>query len=427
MGVGVFSDDFQETGSTFIVSGEYVSESDHNEYLDGLATDNEIIVDQCEDESWNFRHSKDPLPEKGDSYWSVGQHDQRKDALDAAFEKYDIYAPSYETWSQEQYDDFNSNFIAIVKRAGTELGLGISQYSDLHTRKVTRASFDSDFCEILNDPIKNMFSVGWRSWEHDFVIGIGASESTNFGSSYSWQDLLSKPDNQYFAPEIIIYSGKSPTRFGDDYQKMITAVEEYIRLSLMKDGIECSFKTSGYTTGSYELPDAKVVEERLLQLRETVSNWYSSITIDPSMRIANASSEELSEIINVINDDKECQSSLQIEIPLYSFSDKTILWIAPHDDNTAIASSICPVDLQNHFNGLPQTKGFSIIPRNEFTSDWFKAVQERINTGGRNSNGKLRIAVSAEEFHSATKEDITFGYGDEKIDLTPARKNKMKM
>lgn len=422
MGVGVYSDDFNGTGGTFCVSGPLATNDDYQEYLDNILAENpHLIIEEVADGDWNFRSSKDAKPPEGDSYWELGRYSSKNEAIQEACDYFDIHVFEFEAWSQDQYDTFNSDLIEIVKQAGDDLGLERSSDSDLGSRKLTRACFDDDFCELVKDPQKNMFAIGWRSWEHDFVIGIGAN------NTYDWQEHLSEPMTTYKAIQILEYSGKSPNKFITEYQEMIAAVEEYVRIILMESNIECSYKTSGYTTSPYSLPEQDQLESKKAELKATVNKWQESLYVEWNDALTNATAQDRLEILKAIDDNQDNQERFHIEVPIFNHADGTIYWIMPTEDGEVITNSVDSGGFKELMKDQPQTEGFSIIPRNERTESWFKSVQARINSGGRNAKGIMRIAFSGDEYTSVTKNDIVINFGDLKIELSQPKRTKMRM
>lgn len=424
MGVGVFDSNFNETGGTFLVSGPLAGNDDYADYIKSIRVENpNIIIDEADDTDWNFRSSEDPMPIKNDPYWKVGSFATEDDALSAACEKHDINIMLYEEWARQQYDDFNESLLYIVTQAGQELGLNVDNRNGFSS---SRASFDSEFSGLLSDPNKNMFAVGWRSWEHDFVIGVGASADET-SRNYSWQDILSTPDT--LASEIINAIGRSPKEFTEAYQKTIDAISLYIRISLMESKIECRFRTSGYTSGSYTLPDEAEIAGFKDALLKTVQQWHGHINLDRNHWLEKSSPEVRQEMLSAIESNIDCHEELKIHVPVFCHESGTVYWINALD-SLVVGTSADTANLASIQQSAKKFSGYSIIPRNESTEDWFRTYQAKANSSYRNYGDSLTLIASAEEYFAATKNEFSFKHdsnSDDVIEFTQTKRTKMRM
>ena len=188
MGVGVFRDTFHGTGSTINVSGPLFGDDGYEAYLEEVGEDDAI---------------------------------------------------SRETWEQDQYDQFNSDLVEVVRQVGDELDMTRSDSSEFSTSE--RAGFDKDFCLIASG---DLIGLGWRSWEHDFVVGIGSdAEWAQDGDLEEWRESLVL---RYHLPAQVVTNSCA---------EMSTAAALYTRLRLQQAGFDCRYPTSGYTSSAYDAPE----------------------------------------------------------------------------------------------------------------------------------------------------------------------------
>ena len=189
MGVGVFRDTFKGTGSTIIISGPLPDDDDYQAY-----------VDECDDDE----------------------------------------AMSQMDWEQDNYDQFNADLVNALRSIGRDLDMCLADSSVFSTTH--RAAFDSDFCAVVNDAL---LSIGWRSWQHDFVVGIG-SDVEWAGQADDIDDYREELIRSYHLPAKVVI---------ENYASLAEAAALYTRLSLQQSGFECRYPTSGYTSAEYTKPE----------------------------------------------------------------------------------------------------------------------------------------------------------------------------
>lgn len=325
MGVGVYESDFQGLGHTFGVSGPLLVEADYEQFM----------------------------KESG-----AGQ------------------AISFETWSQDQYDEANEELVAAVERACRELGFSIENRQGF---RAARADFDSDFVAIADDGV---VAVGWRSWESDFVIGIGPTRYADEKLGY---------DAEYAVREL----GRNPETFRAEYESQASAVEEFTRLSLLKLGLDCRYKTSGYTSAAYELPAN--VDARLAELKADIVAGTTKLTAGPSNALAQIDASERQKIVKTAVDERmvvvfpvaEIRGD-QRRLHLHAVSDD-------YPDGFAVVASMeAPKELYGYFRD--QGDGLTAIPRDARTESWFAAYQAYIR--------RADLIASADEIAAATGEAV---------------------
>lgn len=267
MGVGVFSSDFKGTGGTFLVDGLVGGEDEYRAYvLENLP------ASVMPFEEWKASVAEDP----------EASEDEYKDYL---FEVPSEEAVDFETWQTDQNMSLTSDIEAILATAARELGMTVST---ARGGRYERADFDGDFVLVGGD---QYVQIGWRSWQHDYVVGVGA-DSQVFG----W---VSEPSAH--SGEIIDRFGLTKDAFVGIYASLAEHVEEYVRLSLMQAGQDCRFKTSGYTASSYEAP-TEGFEAALEALRDSIKQLRGSFPLSFGDGIKTADWADREEIIKTVID-----------------------------------------------------------------------------------------------------------------------------
>lgn len=215
MGVGVFSDDFDGTGGTFIVNMPYTSEEE-------------------------FR-----------SLQESGEVDAETD---------------FETFSKAEYDDENLMLIEAIERVGGDLGLDVCKRKNewhFHPEYATSKNLDDDFFTVIND---SLVAIGWRSWETDLIVGIGAPKS-EYGR-------ITEKDYEDSVKEF----GVPPEKVAKIYNEMKDALFKFTLNRLLSEGFECSFRTSGYTSSRYKMEECDMddLAATVKQLHAQLSAMHSS-------------------------------------------------------------------------------------------------------------------------------------------------------
>ena len=328
MGVGVYESDFQGLGHTFGVSGPLLVEDDYEQFLKESGADLESV-------------------------------------------------PSFESWSQDQYDQANEELVGAVENACRELGFSIENRQAF---RAARAGFDSDFVAIADDGV---VAVGWRSWESDFVVGIGPTKAADEKLGY---------DAAYAVREL----GRDPETFRTEYESQASAVEEFVRLSLLKVGLNCRYKTSGYTSAAYVLTDA--ADARLAELKAEIVAGTAKLTASPSEALALIDASERQKIVKTAVDER-----MVVVFPVAEIKgDQHRLHLHVVSDDYAdgyavVASMEAPKELYGYFRG--QDDGVTAVPRDSRTEGWFASYQTSIR--------RADLVASADEIVAAIGEAVT--------------------
>lgn len=327
MGVGVYQSDFQGLGHTFLVTGPLLVEEDHEQYLKESGADPDTA--------------------------------------------------SFETWSQDQYDQANEELVSSVEQACRELGFLVENRDGF---RAARADFDSDFVAIADDGV---VAVGWRSWESDFVIGVGPTRRADERLGY---------DAEYAVREL----GRNPEAFRGEYEAQASAVEEAIRLALLKIGLECRYKTSGYTSATYTLPDG--ADDRIAALKNEIRAGTARLTADPSDALAQIDANERQKIIETAVNER-----MVVVFPVAEVNgDERRLHLHAVNEDYAdgyavVASMDVPKELLAYFHRLED--GVTAIPRETRTEDWFASYQASIR--------RADLVAAADEIAAAIGEPVT--------------------
>lgn len=206
MGVGVYSNNFTETGGTFLVDGP-----------------------DCSDDEYKAAHV-----------------DMDEDDV-----------PDLETWIQDQNDFQFSDMNEAITSALQAVGLVVGANS--------KRDFEHEFLVHTRD---RGFVIGTRGWEHDSVVGVWQDEEYGEYEGNVNGDVV----------EMALRAGVMPERLCARRRKIADDLLELIRLELQERGMDCRFKTGGYTSGQYPSLDADAHEQRFSELVTSIRadlDWAS--------------------------------------------------------------------------------------------------------------------------------------------------------
>lgn len=330
MGVGVFSDDFDGTGDTFIVRMPYTSEEE-------------------------FR-----------SLQESGEVDAETD---------------FETFSKAEYDDENLMLIEAIERVGGDLGLDVCKRKNewhFHPEYATSKNLDDDFVTVISD---DFLAAGWRSWETDLIVGIGAPKS-EYGR-------ITEKDYEESVKEF----GAPPEKVAKIYNEMKDAAFKFTLNRLLGEGFECAFKTSGYTSSNYVMEECDMddLAATVKQLHAQLSAMRSS----PDATSVNLSMSERAEMIRKLGDGESWSGASLLAVPVY------------HDGSVALAEipvgeiSSRRARLSAEIAGMMEAELARLgsdaapVPLNEATKAWF--AEEGRYAG--------LFLVSEDEFNAAHAEE----------------------
>lgn len=146
--------------------------------------------------------------------------------------------PSRESFLQDLYNSDEDDMINQVEEVLAGLGFDMAERGHLNLNVKNRAPFDSEFVYVGE---KESIAVGWRSWESDYVIGVGPSRQ--------WLDRMQDPEA--YADEIQEDTGRSAVEVHSAHMVAVEAVTSALIKHMTSMGIDCRYPTSGYTTAGY--------------------------------------------------------------------------------------------------------------------------------------------------------------------------------
>lgn len=332
MGVGVYESNFNGTGETFLVDGPLSTDDDYNFYVrNTIATEKGISVDK------------------------VVLEKDVNDVLDADFDDPDDYGTlSFEQWAQDDYDDFNRDMIMSVEEAADALGMPISVRDNF---RADRANFDGDFVQIAED---DYVEIGWRSWETDFVIGVAPSRQAK-----EWVE-----DGAYHTDDIVNETGLTPDEYAEKVANLVSQTASYLRVALSDAGLDLKYKTSGYTTSSYDREDKP--EEVLAELKETIQGLRN----DTQRSLSEVTSEQRVKLAKALMD-TDHRHDIEVMVPIYNKAAGQFILCDPSKDDNPRISAPKAEDVEAYLKTLDDVDGFVPVPVNENTGAWFKALQDK--------------------------------------------------
>lgn len=193
MGVGVFSSTFEGRGSTVLVSGTLCTREDYDAYRENF---------QGEDGD-----ESEPMP--------------------------------YEHWARQECDDDLANLAGALQSLAESLG-GTKAFLG---RRAERADFDHDFARLGSD---SHWEIGVRGWEHDHVVGVAVGGV--LGAA------MANPEGEAGIQAVLEFRA-TPAELSQRGDTLQDALAECVRFELMANGFDCRFKTSGYTSSAYTVPE----------------------------------------------------------------------------------------------------------------------------------------------------------------------------
>lgn len=266
---------------------------------------------------------------------------------------------SFESWAQMEYDDFSSNLIGSLKAYAREIGLTLVDRED--------REWNADH-EFVSLAVSDHVAVGCREWENDVVIGVWGRGPVGM--------VMGEPEAH--AETIIEGTGMSPAKAERLYFDLSYGVQEYIRLRLMQDGFQCRYKTSGYTSEAYTLPED--ADERIAKHREMIPRTIEVLSRAASLNILEADREERVAIAKAICEINEGylteRGPLHVQVPVYDRDEGVIRFVNPHSRNGLSEGHPVPDELADVVGDLKAIEHLAPIPRNERTESWFRKEQK---------------------------------------------------
>ena len=297
---------------------------------------------------------------------------------------------SRDEWDQDQYNQANETMIDVVESTCQEVGLYSVRNGTYGGR---RPDFSDEFTGIADG---DAFSVGWRSWEIDFVVAIGPSSGlAEVAEAIPGMEA-----------ETVIGHGMAPKVFKAAYDKTLGEFEQLIRYALLRAGLETARPTSSYTQSRDEAP--KDIEERIEALTASVKAGIARLTRPAEKAMAEASAEERVEMARAILDANpdDLEGLPQVLVATYIEGGSASLWQPDVQEGGLLVSATMPGELRGYMDTLPKAgDGIAAIPLNAETEAWFSARQAK-------SRGR-HVVISAEQYAEITGRDCVVHWRDD--------------
>jgi len=452
MGVGVYESDFGGAGSTFLIDGPLAKDEDYESYVKEevanalaepvrrvyeavaavissrdesisvvkqlllaasdagkpgrLDTKTLLIIAEYLDDlgiELDDDVAEEPAAKIGDVDIPVLSLTELRDATES-LDDLEFRIQSKDMWAQDEYNDFNKHMIEVIEESGRALGLGVVERQGFDSEY---AGFDAEFTGILSD---GLVEVGWRSWETDFVVGVCAGPDV--------KEYVSNPST--YAGEILLNYRRAPKLFLEDQAALVSSVEEYVRLSLMRSGMDARYKTSGYTAASYAMPDD--VDARLSKLASAIKHMRERLGEQGQRILANEPLEraKLIEAVAALHHDNE-ESGIALCVPYFIPSESAIQYMDPLTHEPVSTATPTPELIEHCRKLVPVASDLVLIPREGDGSieAWYRTEQARMmNFDVANNASRYRVIVSADEFVDAADDDLVIEYeGDDGQDV----------
>lgn len=286
---------------------------------------------------------------------------------------------SRETWSQDEYDEFNENLLSIVEGVAKSVGI-----PSLRSGKYDGQSVDFDR-KMTGIASGDVFEVGWCSWQHDFVIAVGPS--------VGFAELLEdSPDGDLRA---IIDKGRAPARLRDDYHDVLADFKTLLRIVLAEGGIETAFPTSGYTSSTYTVTPEEAASAE--ELRAKVEAGIDRLSAEADFTVHKQDPDERIALAKAIlaRTDWNGEYGPSVLVACYDTEGRCAgLWDPADETDSLAASMSTPHELVDFFEALPTEQGLAAIPYCPETVEFYASCQ--------GIHREFRVVVSPEQYSAAT-------------------------
>ena len=294
-------------------------------------------------------------------------------------------------YDQHEYDQANENLLVVVSAVCKEIGL-VSTLRGRFGQAGVR--FDRD---VVGIAAGDVFEVGWRSWENDFIVAIGpASDDLRDFIASGGKDGL---------PYVVEEMGRGPAHLMADYAETLDAFEKLLRLSLLSNGFGTRVKTSSYTSRSDEAPAD--IDERIPGLVDEVRIGIRKLSRSADEALRALSTDERLEVAKVVIDDPEWNGERppRILVPVYHVDEDAVaLWDPSDYGGGAMVSTKYPVELRDLLKSLPSVGGLAPVPHSAETESFFSSM-----TDTRNG---IRLGISAEQYSSLSSTPCAVSWED---------------
>lgn len=280
-----------------------------------------------------------------------------------------------DAWREQECEDFESDLDDALRGAVSDIGLTLAK----RTRgSYPRAGFDEDFTLRAEG---DQVAVGLRQWQHDYVIGVAASARM--------AEALADPEGE---AATFLETGRLPEAYKAIYDGARDAVQDYVRLRMMQDGFECRFRTSGYTSGTYEKPEdmkaamAEALNAARAGLRRLDQQPDDALRdLDAAGRVAYLSAVR----------EAGGEPPFPVAVPLFEAGTRTLHLLVPGEPDTGFTRTPTPAEMA-WLSGLPtDADGNAPLPD----------APEAAALVSRIQGSEYHLVVTAHEYAAATGEE----------------------
>lgn len=402
MGVGVYENNFNGVGGTFIIDQEYFSEDNYEEYVEKLADSLGVIAwEDDEGESYSFVLK--------DGSESASIYGDRIKAFAAGILAVDgTHIPIYEIWAQDGAEDEFREIKEILTLRGAGFSCSLNLRED-------RFDLDREFISICFD---DYFEIGIRSWETDYIVAVAPRLSLD-------ETLQSDID-------IVSTYKRSPSKFKEEIEKMGEILLELARASLLENGHEAWFKTSGYTSSRYTDLDSK--REDLASHIKKLQAEYVELKNKVFKDQAYAQErflEEREEIAQFCSED--LNEGLDVRVPFYEATRDSYLLYSAREEKFVASLKLDVSEL------IPSLTKESAVTPDGYSGEIYpitgiaglEVVKALIKNEARKPEhlASKAVFIPADEWVNITKSDILIGDDESEVKevLFEHRARKMKM
>jgi hypothetical protein len=309
---------------------------------------------------------------RGSTFIVTGCLDEDQDALDA---------------HEEDLHDF-------IAAAADAVGFSVEK---LHGGRWPRAPFDPEFVAVAHNGV---VVVGWRTWVSDQVVAVGP---TNRISERLDLD----------AERLVYEAGRAEKAYANDYSNLVDMADEYFRLCLQSEGLECRYKTSGYTSAKYKAPEN--LDARIEELREKILAATENFSLSRGDALLKLGADERAEVVRTGREARgysygggKVRYDTLVVVPFVDKRAGCIRGFAPQmledapETDGLVFEMVIPDDLRDFMMALPGDEA-SAIPRVPETEAFFRE---------RQAKDDISVVVSAWEFAGATGEEVAVDLPD---------------
>ena len=282
-------------------------------------------------------------------------------------------ALSESDWIESVFERFREGLAHTLRDIGRELGMSLSEDGDsVFTSEP--ASFDRELCAVAHNDVLGM---GWRSWQDDFVVGIGSDLVWAGEDADAHQETILR---QYLLPTKMVTGA---------YEQMTKSVEDYVRLRLQDEGFECRYPTGPYSTAAYAKPEdmAAAIASAKADFEDANKVLATPVCeLDQSARRALLA--DLIEVQRESGRDWSVQEFKPVSV-LYHQDEGMLLVVQPMDNSAEVLREL-PVDkagtsLRSHLDQLAAAFDHDLLPvrfDDPQISEWIKRKSDECSLNG---------------------------------------------